>query len=60
VVCVRLLRTIENCGGVFFFSFLVLFILNVFGYFFGVEAGCNCYLHDIDIFPLSKKYTSKR
>jgi hypothetical protein len=58
VVFVRLLRRIENCGGaffLFFFSFLVLCILNVFRYFVDAETKCNRYLCNINIFPLLKK-----
>jgi hypothetical protein len=42
----------------FFTLFLAVCILNVLtssGCYVGAEAGCNCYLLDINIFPLSKK-----
>jgi hypothetical protein len=61
VVRVLLLRgVVHRDGSLFLFSLLfILFfavcIPDVFGYLVGAEAGCNWYLRDINIFPLSKK-----
>jgi hypothetical protein len=38
-----------------FYFFLAVCIRDVFRYLVGAEAGCNWYLHDINIFSLSKK-----
>jgi TM2 domain-containing membrane protein YozV len=36
------------------FFFLGVYILLPLGYYVAVEAECNWYIHDINIFPLSK------
>ena len=44
----------------FLFSFLAMCILDAFEHFVGTERGCNWYLRDINIFPLSKKWDHQR
>ena len=60
VVVALLLQELELCSGtfLFFFSILLFWLCASVGPFgFGVvaEAGCNWYLHDINIYSLSKK-----
>ena len=58
VVRVLLLRVFHYSDGDFvlifslFYFFLAVCILDVFRYLVGVEAGCNWYLCDINVFPL--------
>ena len=52
-----LLVTVHRRGVFFSCSFpflLAVCILDAFGHLVGREAGCNWYLRDINIFPLSK------
>jgi hypothetical protein len=62
-VCAASIRT-GTLTGLLFFSFFFSFWLCAsvlpLGYCVVAEAGCNWYLHDINIFLLSKKLNQKR
>ena len=52
------LQGIDHISGIYIFSlflFLAVYIHNVLTHCIVAEAGCNWYLHDINIFPLTKK-----
>ena len=62
VVVVLLLQGLELCGGLFLFSFSLIYLFfwlcasaRSFGLAVVAEAECNWYLRDINIYSLSKK-----
>ena len=64
VVVVLLLQGLDLCSGTFLFIFFFFLFLDVcisvmtLGFCVVAEAGCNCYLRDINIYSLSKRYVT--